>query len=204
MTSVPLRTLPLDSGDRLSQGEFHRRYLAMPSVKRAELIEGVVFMPSPTRYGFHDAQAALIRTWLGVYASRHDDVRVGNDATVILDAENEVQPDAFLFRIDGDLRENADGYLEGVPGLVVEVAGSSDSRDLHQKKAAYERNGVPEYVVWRVFDERIDWFVLRNGSYELKAPAAGLVYESEGFGGLWLEIEPALRLDLAAVLAGLT
>ena len=31
--------------------EFERRYEAMPEVKKAELIEGEVYMPSPVRHG---------------------------------------------------------------------------------------------------------------------------------------------------------
>ncbi|MBA4179954.1 MAG: Uma2 family endonuclease [Anaerolinea sp.] len=203
MTTVSASIVPLESGDRLSQPEFHRRYEAMPSVKRAELIEGVVYLPSPTRYTYHDAQAAIIRGWAALYVSRHPGLLVGNDATVILDSENEVQPDAFIFRADGGLREDADGYLGGAPELVIEVAGSSDSRDLHQKKDAYERNGIREYVVWRVFNNSIDWFVLRAGRYELKTPPENGVIESEQFPGLRLNVPAALALDLAGVLKGL-
>ena len=200
MTTASVSTVPLESGDRLSQPEFHRRYEAMPNVKRAELIEGVVYLPSPTRYSYHDAQAAIIRTWAGTYVSRHSELLVGNDGTVILDPDNEVQPDAFIFRADGGLTEDADGYLRGAPELVIEVAGSSESRDLHQKKDAYERNGIREYMVWRVYNRNIDMFVLRNGRYEKKQPGPDGIIESEQFTGLRLNVPAALELDLAGVL----
>ena len=57
---------------------------------------------------------------------------------------------------------------------MVEVAASSVSYDLHEKREAYRRNGVREYIVWRVQDRAIDWFVLRGGAYEPLAPGATL------------------------------
>ena len=45
--SKPPRILPLEHGDHLTREEFERRYEAMPHVRKAELIEGVVYMPSP-------------------------------------------------------------------------------------------------------------------------------------------------------------
>jgi uncharacterized protein YktB (UPF0637 family) len=39
----------LEAGDRLSRDEFERRYERLPCLKKAELIEGIVYMPSPVR-----------------------------------------------------------------------------------------------------------------------------------------------------------
>lgn len=195
--------MPLESGDRLSADEFHRRYEAMPNLRHAELIEGIVYLPSPTRYSYHDSQAALIRGWAALYVSRHPELSVGNDASIILDKDNELQPDAFIFRKEGQLRLDEDGYLRGRPELAIEVSGSSASCDLHQKKDAYERNGVAEYIVWRVFDSAIDWFVLRDGHYQQKQPDADGMVESEQFRGLRLDIPRALAMDLAGVLKAL-
>ena len=44
---------PLENGDRLSLAEFERRYENMPSLKKAELIKGVVLMGSPVRFVQH-------------------------------------------------------------------------------------------------------------------------------------------------------
>lgn len=184
----------LESGDRMPRAEFHRRYEARPDIARAELVEGVVYVPSPTRFDLHDDQAALCVTLLRVYASRHAGVRSGANATLILDELNELQADAFLFRPgSGRLVLRDDHYLEGAPELVVEVAASTVSVDLHDKLRAYERNGVREYVVWRVGDGAIDWFTLRGGRFARRQPVGGLI-ESEQF--------PGLRFDLAAMLAG--
>jgi Uma2 family endonuclease len=92
-----------------------------------------------------------------------------------------------------------DGYVTGAPELVLEIAASSASYDLHEKLNAYRRNGVREYVIWRVWDEAIDWLVLRQGRYEPLAPVDG-VYRSEVFPGLWLDAAAVLRSDLARVL----
>jgi Uma2 family endonuclease len=121
---------------------------------------------------------------------------------VRLDLDNEPQPDALL-RIEhacgGQARVDADGYLEGAPELLFEVAASSASYDLHSKPHAYRRNGAREYVVWRVLDGAVDWFVRRGGAFEL-LPAADGILTSATFPGLWLDVPALLSRDLARVL----
>src|SRR5262249_50398042 len=155
--------LPLENGDRLTRDEFERRYEAMPHLHKAELIEGVVYMPSPVRMPQHAEPHAQLIIWLGQYMIGTPGVRVGDNSTVRLDLDNEPQPDVLVF-IDpargGQARIDADGYMEGAPELVAEVTASSASYDLHDKLHVYRRNGVREYIVWRVLEQEIDWFVL--------------------------------------------
>jgi Uma2 family endonuclease len=196
----------LDSGDRLTRAEFHRRYLARPDLKRAELIGGVVYLPSPTRYTWHDDQAATMVAWAKTYVAHHSDIRAGGSATIYLDATSEVQPDAFLFRLEPagpGARQAEDGYLEGAPQLVVEVSASSASYDLHDKKEIYRRNDVREYLVWRVLDDAFDCFRLVDGEYVLVEPDTRGVIESREFPGLRLNVPRLLAGDLAVVLAEL-
>ena len=193
----------LENGDRLTRSEFERRYAAMPEVKKAELIEGVVHMPSPVNQRKHGGPHTDIVTWLGTYRSSTPGVDTGDNATVRLDLDNEPQPDALLM-IDhdrgGQARIDDTGYIAGAPELIAEVSGSSASYDLHDKLNAYRRNGVREYVVWRVLDEEIDWFVLREGNYVRQALDDSGVYRSEVFPGLWLDPTALVRRDLARVL----
>jgi hypothetical protein len=81
--------LILESGDRLSRQEFERRYQAMPQIKKAELIEGVVYMASPVRVSRHGQPHSDIMTWLGNYRSATPGVMVCDNTTVRLDAGNE-------------------------------------------------------------------------------------------------------------------
>ncbi len=195
------RIPPLRSGDHLTRDEFERRYQAMPHVDKAELIEGVVYMPSPVSAEDHGEPHFDFITWLGVYRARTPQVRGGDNATLRLDLDNEPQPDGYL-RLLPEFAGQArlvDGYVTGAPELIVEIAASSASYDLHEKLHAYRRNGVREYVVWRVWDEIIDWFVLRSGRFEQLALADG-IYRSEVLPGLWLEPAAVLRGDLARVL----
>lgn len=195
---------PLENGDRLSRTEFERRYGAMPHLKKAELIEGIVYMPSPVRLTQHGEPHSYLMGWLVVYKASTPGLRVGDNSTVRLDLDNEPQPDASLL-IDpehgGQTRLSEDDYIEGAPELVLEVASSSVSYDLHTKLNVYRRNGVKEYVVWRVLDETIDWFVLRQGEYERLAPGDDGILRSEVFAGLWLDPAALVRHDLATVLA---
>ena len=192
----------LEAGDHLTREEFHRRYLARPDIKKAELIDGVVYVPSPVRVTQHAQPHGFVMGWLALYISQRPDVILADNATVFLDGQAEVQPDAFLIRPAlGGPRVTDDGYLEGAPQLVVEVSASSATYDLHVKKEAYRRNGVREYVVWRVLDEAIDWFRLQDGEYVLVEPDADGIVESVQFPGLRLHIASMLAGNLAAVLA---
>ena len=194
---------PLENGDRLTRCEFERRYAARPDLKKAQLIEGVVYMPSPVGTA-HAGPHAMIQTVLLVYAAATPGVRGYDNATVRLDLDNEPQPD-ILLRIEseagGRARVSADGYIEGAPELVVEVAASRASIDLHDKLRAYRRNGVQEYVVWRTHERQIDWFEIADGKYRvLPADDAGIVH-SRVFPGLRLAASALLKGDLASALA---
>jgi Uma2 family endonuclease len=197
------RIPPLQNGDRLTACEFERRYRAMPDVRKAELIEGVVHMPSPVSHTDHGAPHLRVAGWIAVYIASTPGTDGGQESTVRLDPDNVPQPDAFLRILPeygGKTKTSEDGYIVDAPELVVEVAASSVSYDLHDKLKAYRRNGVMEYVVWRVLDEEIDWFQLRDEKYEaLKLTSEG-VYKSEVFPGLWLDTASLLQNDLAKVL----
>lgn len=200
------QSLPLENGDRLTRAEFERRYDAMPEVKKAELIHGVVYMGSPVRFGKHGEPHAGLLTWLGTYAAFTQGVRLGDNATVRLDADTEPQPDALL-RIKpeagGTSRISEDDYVEGAPELVAEIASSSASYDLHDKLGAYRRAGVQEYLVWRVDDGQIDWFALRDGAYVRLTPDGSGVISSQVFPGLCLAPAALLAGDMARVLRDL-
>lgn len=196
------KTPPLESGDRLTRAEFERRYEAMPHIKKAELIEGVVQMPSPVHVQ-HSKAHGLIMTLLGTYTARTPFIELHDNVSVRLDRNNEVQPDALL-RLDanfgGQSQISSDNYIEGAPELIVEIAASSASYDLYEKKRVYRRNGVQEYVVWRVYDGEIDWFRLDEGEYRLVGADDKGVIRSKVFPGLWLAVQPMLAGDLATVL----
>ena len=204
-TRHPVELVPeLENGDRLTREEFERRYEAMPNLKKAELIEGVVYMPSPVRQRRHSRPHLHVCNWLGHYEAGTPGVEGGDNGSIRLDLDNEPQPDAFLFiqpECGGQARISSDDYVEGAPDMVAEVASSSASYDLGVKLQVYRRNGVREYVVWRVLDRQIDWFVLREGRYESMALSADGLYRSTVFPGLWLDPVALRDHDLARVLA---
>lgn len=203
MQAPATKPVILESGDRLTRAEFHRRYCERPDIKKAELVEGVVYVASPVRLNFHGEPLGWMVVWLGTYAAARPDLRLGDNTTVLLDDRNEVQPDAFLMReAPGGPRLTDDGYVEGAPQLVVEIAGSSAAYDLHDKMEAYRRNGVAEYVVWNTMEGLIDWFRLKDGAYVWVEPLAGVI-ESSSFPGLLLNVSKMLAGDLATVLATL-
>ena len=136
-------TVPtLQQGDVLARGEFECRYSAMTGLKKAELIEGIVYMPSPVRADLHGIPHVRLATLLQVYATKHPGLLVADNATVRLDTLNEPQPDLLLMCEDGQARVDADGYVSGAPEFIAEIAASSAAYDLHQKKRTYLRAGV--------------------------------------------------------------
>jgi hypothetical protein len=194
---APAQVPPLRAGDRLTLDEFLRRYEAIPEVHNAQLIEGVVYMPSPVTHIHHGNPHFNLIGWLFSYALQTPGVEGGDNSTLKLDVGSGPQADAYLIvrpSHGGRVRIDEGGYIVGGPELVAEVAPSSASIDLGDKLSGYQRNGVCEYVVWRVLDRAVDWFVLRGSSFELLAPSPDGVLRSEVFAGLWL--------DPAALLAG--
>ena len=203
---TPSRPLPLENGECLHSREFLRRYARMPQIKKAELVEGIVNMGSPVSTD-HAIPDGIIHGWLALYAARNPGVQFMPNTTVILDAENTVQPDALLRRLPehgGLTRVNDDGYLTGPPELIVEVAASSASIDLRDKRRAYCRNGVREYLVWVVTEGRVEWCILEDDEYAPQQPDAQGLLHSRVFPGLRLPVASLLACDTAKVLAALT
>ena len=160
-------------------------------------------MPSPVGLQRHGRPHTRIISWLGFYEASTPGVLSAANASARLDLDNMPQPDALLL-IDpergGQSRISADDYVEGAPELVAEVSSSTASFDLYTKMEVYRRNGVREYVVWRVRDKMIDWFVLRDGEFARLDPDENGYYRSVLFPGLWLDAAAIIRGDLATVL----
>lgn len=205
--SIPEGSAPLlEAGDRLAREEFESRYARMPHVKKAELIEGIVYLPSPVRLQHHAIPHLRLATWLGTYAAESPGVECADNSTVRLDLDNEPQPDLVLLRHashGGQTRVSADDCIEGAPELVVEITGSSRAYDLHQKKGAYRRNGVREYLAWVTGEQRVLWWELRGTEYHERLPDPDGLLRSGVFPGLWLDVAALLRGDMKAVLAAL-
>jgi len=197
---------PLENGDRLTREEFHRRYEAMPENVKAELIKGVVYMSSPVRVKKHGKPHGRIMSFLGIYQFSTKSIDLLDNVTYIANEKYEPQPDAVL-RIEenygGKSWVNDRDYLEGAPELVVEIASSSVSYDLHDKLEMYEQKGVQEYIVWRVLDNQIDWFGLEKGKYKKFVSDKQGIIESKVFPGLRLNVKAMLKDDLQKVLADL-
>ncbi len=195
------RLPPLEAGDRLDQKTFHARYEAMPPSTRAELIGGVVFMRSPTNIP-HGRASLLLNHWVGEY----EEVTPGTEAlghvTTILDDAAEPEPDLCLLitaPAHGQTRD-VDDYIVGAPEFVAEVASSSESIDLHGKRDDYERTGVREYAVVALRQQRVYWFVRRDGRFAELLPGTDGILRSEVFPGLWLDPTAVLRGDRRRVL----
>jgi Uma2 family endonuclease len=204
MSSTDLATKPLVPGERLDRATFHDRYEKMPASTKAELIGGVVYMPSPVRSDHGDGGVQVL-WWLAHYAIFTPGVTASSPITILLNEESEPEPDGVLRlspALGGQTRMEG-GYLAGAPELVVEISRSSKRFDLGPKRLAYERAGVREYLVVALDPDEIHWFVLRSGQFErIQAGPDGL-YRSEVFPGLWLAPDALFRHDGVGLLSAL-
>ena len=195
MATVEQEAPPLVAGDRLDRAEFMRRWEMNPKITRAELIGGIVYMPSPLRVD-HGGTDLDVRGWLMHYKAYTPGTEGGSNVTSYL-LDDAPQADAHLRLIPecgGTSWVNEDDYLEGPPELFAEICLSSTSYDLHQKKDLYEEAGVKEYLAVLVREQEIRWHILMGGRYRLLPSDAKGIWRSRVFPGLWL--------DGAAILAG--
>ena len=199
------RTLPLlFDGQRLDQPTFHRLYEAMPHGSWAELVGGIVFMPSPL-FDNHATEDFDIAGWLHRYKQATPGVKGTSNGSTILGEDSEVQPDLQL-RIRegyGGQARVVGGYVVGSPELVVEVADSSRVRDLGAKKLAYEKAGVLEYLFVGLKPKEVRWFVRQDGQFIAIEPGNDGLLRSEVFPGLWLDPRALFAEDDAALIAAL-
>lgn len=199
----------LRPGDQLRQPEFHDLYNEMPDDYKAELVGGIVFEPSPLGLDHSDAQTYLTGAFLS-YAGQTPGLQTGDNATVILSDEDEVQPDHFLRILPKHGGQSSDvlernrkskqkgcKYIQGAPELVAEIAHSSRAIDLHLKKERYRMGGVQEYVVVCLEPQKIYWFDLRNQS---ELHAADGVLRSSIFPGLWVNESAIFQCDYSRLM----
>ncbi|HLW68321.1 MAG TPA: Uma2 family endonuclease [Gemmataceae bacterium] len=194
---------PLENGDHLDQKTFHERYEAMPEGFKAELIGGIVYVASPLKPR-HGRPHAGLMAWLGNYESATPGTDVVDNTTTVLGEESEPQPDASLLILPnsgGQTREDKRGFLTGPPEWLGEIASTTESLDLHGKKADYEKAGVKEYMVAALRQEKVFWWILRRSKFRPLLPGHDGIFRSETFPGLWLDPDALLNLDSARLLA---
>jgi Uma2 family endonuclease len=194
---------PLQAGDRLTREEFERRWDLHPEIKKAELIDGLVFLEMTVGMDHAEAHGAAA-LWMGTYAATTSGVQMLDNATVRILDFIDVQPDVLLRRKSGGTSErSSDGRVSGPPELILEVAASSASYDLHLKRDLYLKAGVQEYVVWQVYEGCIDWWAREGDSYvPLETDERGVI-ESKVFPGLRMNVAAMLGGDMAAVIGEL-
>jgi Uma2 family endonuclease len=200
--AAPVSPPPLRDGDRLSSDEFLRRWEAMPDLKHAELIDGIVYMPSPVSNKHSDFHFPLA-TWLGVYEANTPGCRGGIEATWIMGERNVPSPDLALRILPehGGQSRNQGEYSAGAPELIVEIAVSSRARDLGAKLRLYERMGVREYLVAVVSQAKFIWHEWTANGFQTLEPDPDGILRSRCFPGLWLDAAALWRNDRMRVLA---
>ena len=178
----------LREGDRLNSSEFIRSWEAMPLLKHAELIDGVVFMPSSVNDP-HSTVHFAMNGWLWLYNEATPGCKGGSEGTWVMGPKDVPQPDlalSILPECGGQSRVEG-GLSVGAPEMVVEVTGSSYSRDLGVKLELYRNAGVREYVTVLLQPRQVVWRQLVRGRYREIKPGEDGLLRSVVFPGLWLD-----------------
>jgi hypothetical protein len=201
MRLVYAQPLPFEAGDRMCRDEFLARWEEAPDLKFAELIDGVVYLPSPVSLEYSDREILLL-IWATTFARRLGKGHVTLDATWMMEEESAPQPDiALRIRPEfGGQSRNVDKFAGGAPEFAAAVTRSTRSYDLGPKLQLYERVGVREYLAALLEEQRLEWRVLREGRYELLQPDAAGIFRSTVFPGLWLDEAAFWANDTPAVL----
>ncbi len=195
---------PLTNGDHLNRVEFERRFDATPNLKKAELIEGKVYVAPPVSHRGHGSPHVDLIGLFFIYRAATLGIMAGDNSSIRLDPNNMPQPDVFLFidpALGGQAKIDPQGYMTGAPELIAEIAATSASYDLYEKFDVYRRHGVKEYIVWRTLDGALDYFILRQGDYQQLPPRPDGALCSETFPGLWIDPVALLTGDLAKALS---
>jgi Uma2 family endonuclease len=200
------RSIPrLENGDHLKRAEFERRWDNMPDLKRAELIDGMVFMSPPVSAAKHGLPHSDLLFWFSTYRGFTPGVVVADNSTWRVSVgDSDPQPDAMVFvrpEYGGKTHFDEDGCVLGTPEMVAEVAASSASYDLNIKRDLYLQNQVPEYIVWLINENRVQWFELADNDYREKTPESDGIYRSTILPGLWLDPASLFEGDLPAITA---
>ena len=193
----------LQNGDHLDAEEFLKRYEVTAGIHKAELIDGMVYVAPPVSHSEHSNPQLYLAAVLGMYLASTPGIDGGDNGTVRVDSDNMPQPDLTLFirpSHGGRILEGSDKYLAGAPELIVEIAGSSASVDLHRKRNLYARSGTLEYIVWKTREKAIDYLILREGKFVPLLRSDG-IFKSEVFPGLWIDSAALTEGNLAKALA---
>ena len=202
-TTVKQRIPELVAGDKLTRAEFLRRWEADPEIKNAELMGGIVYMPSPVSLD-HGVMDGDVGSWLGAYRAATPGTDSGHNTTSFI-LKDTPQPDNFLCILPeyGGSSKVEDKYLGGRPELLAEICRSSASYDLHVKFDLYQAAGIPEYLAILLYEQEVRWHMLVKGRYQLLSPNRDGLLRSRIFPGLWLDSKALLARNLQQVLARL-
>jgi Uma2 family endonuclease len=200
MSTAVAEIASLVAGDKLTRDEFLRRWEAMPDVKRAELIGGVVYMPSSVSLE-HGYMTNDVGHWLGHYVLQTPGCRAGQNATWLMLADAP-QPDVHLCLLPkhGGQSRVKGQFHSGAPELVADVCLSTTAYDLHQKLELYLAAGVQEYVAVLLREREVRWHRRIGGTFELLPESDAGIIQSVAFPGLWLNVPALLDENMASVL----
>ncbi len=173
--------------DLVSAAEFYR---LVPDGQKADLLDGVIYMASPDSRR-PNSLTRFLTSLISMYNEARD---LGGEVFVNrfafrLSKYRAPEPDvAFVRR--GRLHLVQEREMRGGPDVAIEIVSrDSRTRDYGEKKRVYEKAGVTEYWIIDPLKNRVQFFRLKQGRYELVPLDAYRIFRSEVLPGFWLDIE---------------
>ena len=119
MPTAVIAAPPLREGDCLSSSEFLRRWEAMPELKRAELLAGVVFLVPLVEHS-HSCVHGEMSAWVWLYQESTSGCDSGIKCTWRMGPNDVPQPDVFLRILPdyGGQSYEERNYAAGAPELI--------------------------------------------------------------------------------------
>jgi Uma2 family endonuclease len=204
MFSPVVTATDLVTGEHMNVEDFLRRWEELPDLKNAELIDGVVHVPSPVSRE-HGSLDFLIHWWLAHYAQATPGCNGGSNSTWLM-LDSAPQPDAYLRILPSHGGQSGDEkrFCTGAPELAVEICLTSTEVDFGPKRKLYQRAGVREYITIERLWKRIVWRALdENAVYVPQETPVDGIMRAQVFPGLWLDVAAFWADDGAKMLAAL-
>lgn len=152
-------------------------FQALPEGTLAEVIDNSLYM-SPAPIGKHQRISMILSSKLFQYA---EEKQLGLVFTAPYDVyldryANAVQPDIFFIASENLKIYDEEGYVKGVPDLIIEILSpSSKTYDINLKKDLYEKFGVAEYWVINPDTKQSKGYSFNGKSYELIGEETGKI-----------------------------
>lgn len=156
--------------------------------QKADLINGVIYMPSPENTDDNELFIWLV-TLMNLFVRRKKLGQIyGSRVAFRLAEKHGPEPDIAFVRTE-NMERVTRGGVEGPADLAIEIVSpDSVERDYYLKRELYELYRIPEYWIIDEMDQTVTLLRLKQAKYREVRPQKGEMH-SQVLTGFWLRPE---------------